>query len=135
MTHMPTLVWTGDRVPAPVAAVFAAERIRLVGADRAPAHTPQIVFTPSARPPAGRADGVRWIWLSGQNVRESDRVKVVLRGAYDVIVATAPEAATALLARARELLETADSGVEVPPHIVAESDAARRMFAKAARVA
>jgi DNA-binding NtrC family response regulator len=132
---VPTLAWTGGRVPASLATAFAAERLQVVGEERAGGNVPLVVFTRSARLPVARREGVHWIWLCATDVGEPDRVKAVLRGAYDVIDSRSPEAVATVLARVRELLIVQDPPVDVPPHIVLNSEASRRMFAKAARVA
>jgi len=135
MTTVLTVAWTGGRVPAPLAAAFAAEHFQVASEERAGGNVPLMVFTRSARLPVARRDGVHWLWLCTADVREPDRVKAVLRGAYDVIGMTSPEAVATVLARIRELLTVQDTPVDIPPHIVIDSEASRRMFAKAARVA
>ena len=135
MTVMPDVGWSGGSVPAAVAAAFAAARLRVASEDRAGGNVPLVVFTRSARLPVARREGVRWIWLCASEVGEAERVTAILRGAYEVIVGTSPAAVSTLIARLGELQALEEPAFDVPPHIVLDSDAARRMFAKAARVA
>ena len=67
-------------------------------------------------------------------VDDSRRRQAVLRGAYAVVSLTEPDAAARVIARLEELL-TVPQEPAVPPHLVAQSAASRRILAQIARVA
>ena len=130
---MPQVVSEGGRLPAAL-----LRELRDAGFDvlRGPAAAPvpSILFTPTGRIPSARLEPGGWIWVTAASVDDRRRRQAVLKGAYAIVGLNEPEAASTVIARLRELL-VSDPEPEVPPHIVTESEASKRILAQIARVA
>jgi DNA-binding NtrC family response regulator len=131
---MPTLRWDGPRPPAALARELRDARFDIARGRDNPAAIPVVVFSTTSRLPSARHAGVPWVWVSTAAVGDMRRRQAVVRGAYAVVSLTEAAAAATIVARLRELL-VPNPEPPVPPHLVAQSDASRRILAQIARVA
>ncbi len=134
MTSENVIAWSGIAPSEALQQALRAKRIRIARHGSAAAHPVRVVRTRSGeRTPAAPREP-RWIWYSDRAVPSERRVEAVLRGAYDVVEANAPDAATRLVARIEELLVPEPEPVAADT-LVMVSDASRRVMAKVAQVA
>ncbi len=134
MTNGRVMAWSGAPPSEALQRLLREKRIWFARPQSAAEHTVRVVRTRSAdRTPAAPHEP-RWIWYSDQTVPNERRVEAVLRGAYDVIEAKAPDADAQLVARIEELLVPEPEPVAADTLVMA-SDASRRVMAKIAQVA
>ena len=94
-----------------------------------------VVATATAtKVPAPAASPRRWLWLSQVAVSPLRASDAVLRGAYDVIALTSPDAIESILARLEELL-TPEPPLPAAEHLVHGSEASEGAVRQAARAA
>lgn len=127
------IAWSGSAPPQTIAAALATNGFVIDRED--PRDLPLVIATSSSRRiPAPSNAGTRWIWLASQRPTERQTLDAVLRGAYDVIPVTAPDAADQLMTRLRELLVPDQTPPRVD-HIVTASAVSRSVVTQAWRVA
>ena len=130
---MPHLAWSGPPPGSRLAAALAAHGLAI---DRdAPDGLPLVVSTASpGRVPHPRAERGRWLWLCARPVSPGRVTDAVLRGAYDVVWAGAPEAGATLVARIEELL-VPEPRLPAADTVIMESELSRRAVRQAALAA
>src|SRR5262249_7458400 len=126
------LDWLGAPPPPPLAAALAKAGIAVRRRDRRE-QAPCVIASQAGRRPRAPAAG-SWIWVGDGAVSDGAATDAVLDGAYDVIPLAAPDAASRIAARARELIAIEPDRPE-PPDLVAHSAAARRVVVQVARAA
>jgi DNA-binding NtrC family response regulator len=94
---------------------------------------PLIVATRLAQVP-NAVPNRSWMWVTGGRISPDARTAAVLRGAYDAISLTDPQAAETLARRSRELL-VARPSVPATDAIVTVSPRSRRVLEQVAQVA
>jgi transcriptional regulator with PAS, ATPase and Fis domain len=126
------LDWLGSPPPPPLAAALAKAGIAVRRRDRRePA--PCVIASQAGRRPRAPAGG-SWIWVYEGAVSDAAATDAVLDGAYDVIPLAAPDAASRIAARTRELIAIEPDQPQ-PPELVAHGAAARRVLVQVARAA
>src|SRR5262245_6685368 len=100
---MHLVLWSGRSPDRKLVELLRGQGVRVV--DKADGPVVAEVVTGAARgaPADGRGSGVPWIWFAPAVVSADDASAAIARGAYDVIDARGPGAASVLVQRIAEL--------------------------------